>query len=333
VERYISIDNVCAWPNLTQMPDGAIIASIFNQPTHGGWEGDVECWASVDGGRMWTLRGVAAPHEPATNRMNVAAGLARDGSLVVLASGWSDRNTVGQYSDPTDGSVLPTWVCRSNDGARTWSHSEKIVAPESAPHIIPFGDIVQMGNGLLGASAYSWNRSHDNSAYFYVSEDDGLSWSYRSDIARKNGNETAMLVFPEGSILAAVRTSDDGHLHIYKSDDHGLSWAFLDDVTVSGQHPGHLLRLQDGRVLLTYGNRQDGAKGVGVRFSEDGGETWKRPRYLVDLEDPADLGYPASVQDEDGTIISAYYCSEVSQHNRYHMGVVRWNTEGQILSG
>jgi len=55
MERYIAIDNVCAWPNLTQMPDGTIIATIFNQPTHGGWEGDVECWASEDDGRTWHL--------------------------------------------------------------------------------------------------------------------------------------------------------------------------------------------------------------------------------------------------------------------------------------
>jgi Na+/melibiose symporter-like transporter len=37
----IAIDNVCAWPNLTKLPDGAIIATIFNQPCHGLWEGDV----------------------------------------------------------------------------------------------------------------------------------------------------------------------------------------------------------------------------------------------------------------------------------------------------
>lgn len=48
----IAIDNVCAWPNLTKMPDGAIIATIFNQPCHGLWEGDVECWASEDGDRL-----------------------------------------------------------------------------------------------------------------------------------------------------------------------------------------------------------------------------------------------------------------------------------------
>ena len=88
MERYIAIDNVCAWPNLTRMPDGRIIAAIFNQPCHGRWEGDVEGWETRDEGRFWTRCGVAAPHEPETNRMNVGAGLAGNGDLIVLASGW-----------------------------------------------------------------------------------------------------------------------------------------------------------------------------------------------------------------------------------------------------
>jgi hypothetical protein len=55
-QPIVAIDNVCAWPNLTVLRDGTIIATIFNQPCHGLWEGDVECWGSADGGRSWTLR-------------------------------------------------------------------------------------------------------------------------------------------------------------------------------------------------------------------------------------------------------------------------------------
>jgi len=322
MERYIAIDNVCAWPNLTRMPDGAIIASIFNQPTHGGWEGDVECWASVDGGRSWTYRGTAAPHEPTTNRMNVAAGLARDGSLVVLASGWSKRNTVGDYSSPHDGEVLSTWVCRSGDGGRTWSHAETIAPPDGMKHIVPFGDVVQLANGDLGVSVYGWSPP-GSASLFCVSEDDGLTWSHRGTIRGENANETALLVMPDGRVLAAVRTSDDGHLEVFRSDNDGADWTHLGPVTLAGQHPAHLMAMNDGRVLLTYGNRHDGAKGVGARISDNGGETWDRPRYLVDLGDTADLGYPSSVQEDDGTVVVAYYCSGVSAHERYHMAVVR----------
>ncbi len=55
VERYIAIDNVCAWPNLTAMPDGTLAVAIYNQPVHGHWHGDVEVWASTDDGTIVTV--------------------------------------------------------------------------------------------------------------------------------------------------------------------------------------------------------------------------------------------------------------------------------------
>jgi len=78
LERYVAIDNVCAWPNLTRLRDGTITATIFNHPSHGRGEGDVECWSSQDG-RFWKKRGTAAVHGSGSNRMNVAAGLAGNG--------------------------------------------------------------------------------------------------------------------------------------------------------------------------------------------------------------------------------------------------------------
>ena len=95
LERFIAIDNVCAWPNLTVLRDGTLVATIFNQPSHGSLTGDVECWASQDG-RFWKRVGTPAPHEPDTNRMNVAAGLALNGDLLVLSSGWSNQQQPGQ---------------------------------------------------------------------------------------------------------------------------------------------------------------------------------------------------------------------------------------------
>jgi hypothetical protein len=99
------------------------IATIFNQPCHGLWEGDVECWASEDGGRTWRLRGTPAPHEPGTNCMNVAAGLAANGDLVVIASGWTHRPRKGEGTAGHGGDARPLlpWVCRSSDGGRNCS--------------------------------------------------------------------------------------------------------------------------------------------------------------------------------------------------------------------
>ena len=72
--RYLAVDNVCAYPNLARLDDGTLIAAIYNQPTHGGPNGNIECWASEDGGRFWKLRGVAAPHEPERSHLQACVG-------------------------------------------------------------------------------------------------------------------------------------------------------------------------------------------------------------------------------------------------------------------
>ncbi|MDX9980397.1 MAG: sialidase family protein [Lentisphaeria bacterium] len=323
-ERYVAVDNVCAWPNLTRLPGGDIVATIFNQPTHGGWEGDVECWASGDGGRTWTRRGIPAPHEPGTNRMNVAAGCGADGELLVLASGWSRRNPAGVYSSPHEGEVLPILVCRSPDGGRTWDRTGSVAAPpEPGVRLVPFGDIVRLADDTLGVCIYTTKSTTG----FYTSSDNGRTWTARAPIGTGGTNETAPLVLPTGRLLAAARTLGDQHLELFHSDDHGASWNPAGPLTLGLQHPGHLLRLRDGRLLLTYGIRNQGLYGIGARFSPDGGATWEPPRVLVDFQTATDGGYPASVETEDGTLVTAYYCNAVPAHQRYHMGVLRWQAE------
>ncbi|MBT3377393.1 MAG: exo-alpha-sialidase [Lentisphaerae bacterium] len=204
-ERYIAVDNVCAWPILTHLPDGTVVATIFNQPTHGGWEGDVECWASGDEGRTWQLRGIPAPHEPTTNRMNVAAGLTHSGDLVVLAAGWSKRNPMGDYSDLHEGVVLPTWVCRSTDGGQTWTQSDGVEPPSTEDErLIPFGDIIRLSDGELGVCIYTWPSPDARDNHLYTSRDDGRTWARRALVRLGNTNDTAPIALRSGRLLAAA---------------------------------------------------------------------------------------------------------------------------------
>ena len=83
MERYIAIDNVCAWPNLTLLPNGEIIATIFNHPEHAAVAGtNVECWASENDGRLWKFRGTPDSPPEGESRVNQAAGLDGDGALI-----------------------------------------------------------------------------------------------------------------------------------------------------------------------------------------------------------------------------------------------------------
>lgn len=334
MERYVAIDFVCAWPNLTLMPDGTIVATIFNQPCHGRWEGDVECWASEDG-RFWSKRGVPAPHEPGTNRMNVGAGLAGNGGLIVLASGWSNRPPRPEprpvfphdtYAQP-EGSefkqsrAFVPWVCRSSDGGQTWTHAETVTLPAGVDYFIPFGDIVVAPDGALFGTCYS-----SGNVWLIRSRDDGRTWPEHVLIA-EGRNETDIVHLGGDEWLAIARSAHGQGMGLYRSQDAGAAWAHEGDVTLSNQHPGHLQRLADGRLLLSFGIRNVGVHGVGVRLSGDGGRTWSNPQFLVQYDPRADGGYPASVQLADGTVVTAYYCSQTADHQRYHMGVVRWRPE------
>lgn len=325
LERYIAVDNVCAWPNLTMLRDGTIVAAIFNKPSHGQQAGDVDCWASSDG-RFWHYRGTPTRHDPETVRMNCAAGLANNGDLIVLCSGWSNIQQPGQPKKAAfRDAILAPWVCRSADGGFTWETRKEFPAKEEGmTEWIPFGDILSGADGTLGASCYVGKKDGKEwLTYFFRSVDDGRTWKKISVISPAH-NETALFYLGGNKWLAAARID---HLDLFHSDDNGETWQAAGKLSEASQHPGHILRLQDGRLLLTYGNRVNAEKGVCVKISSDEGRTWSAPLKVADSMPGSDCGYPSSVQRADGKIVTAFYSSSEQSHNRYHMGVSIWNLE------
>ena len=65
---FVAIDGMVAWQSLTLLPNDTILATVFNQPSHGRCECDMDCFASTDGGRSWQFRSRVCEHEPGTNR-------------------------------------------------------------------------------------------------------------------------------------------------------------------------------------------------------------------------------------------------------------------------
>ena len=340
LERYVAIDNKCAWPNLTLMPDGSIIATIFSQPTHHQWEGDIECWISKDGGKIWSFLSVMSPHAPGTNQISAAVGLTHSGSLVALAMGMTNVPAPGKKSFDADKiGWLPPKICRSDDGGKTWTRTE-MKLPTQIDYLVPFGNVIKLPAGRLAVSCYSLDADDidRNTSWMFFSDDDGRTWGNARPIGTDNYNETALLHLGDGKLLAAIRTITWGkkqemeHLEMFASDDGGQTWVCRGPVSMPKQH---LLRLQDGSILMTYGSRLSGAAGIHARLSRDEGLTWDAPRVLfstpthisnstIDRGGHVDHGYPSSVQLDDGTIVTAYYCSRIPMHQRYHMGVVRW---------
>jgi Neuraminidase (sialidase) len=332
VQRVVAIDNVTAWPNLTVLRDGTISATIFNQPAHGTAEGDVECWTSRDG-QFWEKRGTAAPHDPGANRMNVAAGLAANGDLLVLAAGWSLKPSAKPGGAPLLVAPLRPWVSRSKDGGRTWNVDRQgfPAAETGMTEFVPFGDIVPGADGSLRAVCYTATRDSKlgylarvNKVSMLRSDDDGRTWKVLSAISDHH-NETALFHLGRGKWLAAARSHEaKPALDLFRSDDDGKAWRLDQRLTEPGQIPGDLLRMLDGRLLLSYGNRIAGQFGVAAKVSADDGATWSKPITVVSDLTSRDCGYPSSVQLPGGEILTGYYAQGVAGHQRYHMGAVLW---------
>ena len=315
--RVVAIDNLCAWPNVTRLRDGTLVAIVFNQPNHGFTEGDVECWGSADG-RFWKYLSTVTEHVPETVRMNHGVGLNADGHLVVLCNGWdkiAPRRNAASRPIQTVGAI-------SRDGGKSWERLGPVMpAVEGLSWHAPFGDIQSAANGDLVAGTYAFTRPKTGNVYAARSRDGGRTWNHFAAIAQGRHVEAAMLHLGGGRWLAASRRFEYLDLEIFASDDDAFTWRPVTTLDVKPVSAAHLLKLSDGRVLLTYGNRTAGDHGIDARTTADGGRTWSPPQRLVGLNAP-DCGYPDAVELPGRRLMVAYYSDGVPAHQRYHMGVV-----------
>jgi hypothetical protein len=347
-ERFMAIDGACAWPNLSLLPDGKIAAVIWPYTNHAVTEGSAESWLSDDGGATWARAGVPVPHQPGTNRMNVAVGAVGD-KLIALVGGWSQRRpyergkslgSEGADERARVGAVTLSPVpAISSDAGKTWSPLPDPDFPKrpGGRGLVPYGRIAQLADGEIGACLYG------DGVYFFTSRDNGQTWTKRGTIVAEPAthNETTWVQLAGGDLYAVARTYGDQRLEGYRSQDGGRTWKSEGALTMPLQIPGDLLRLQDGRVLLSYGARNRGLYGIWVQMGDTELKSWSAPMLLVDFEgssefqhSPApssDGGYPSTVQLADGTFVTGYYTRGVPAHQRYHVGVVRWRLPKNAL--
>lgn len=337
-ELRVVARDVCAWPAMTRLPDGTLLVANYNQPSHGRMIGDVDTWASTDGGRTWEKRAPGAPHDPGSlsNRMNVAFGALPSGEVMLVASGWSLKpDTVRPEGYEID-RILRPWVSRSVDGGRTWT-----IARESFPELspaggaqIPFGPVQAGSKGDLLVPVYdaitdektgkaSWSR-----VYVYRSSDNGHTWGDPVPLDPETRlNETALLYVGAGRWLAFARST---HLTAYESEDDGRTWSRLGPVTDRSCYPANAIVLADGRILFSYSNRTAGDPRIEAKISKDGGRTWSQPIRIVDvLAEPGggleDMGYPSSVQVAGNRVLTAFYAKRTQLYNGYQLAVAEWD--------
>ncbi|MBR2927456.1 MAG: exo-alpha-sialidase [Clostridia bacterium] len=329
------------WPTLHKGLDGTLYAVSSVRKTHHDLCSAIGMTQSSDGGKTWTPYRVIVD-TPLDDRDCSIIDLG-GGHLMVWwfspdAAGCLGENYRDWYfhrctaeqkevllkrlqSLEGDDALGGSFVSHSLDGGKTWSKRMRV--PVSSPH----GPVLMNdGKTLLASGHYYFSERYDGQTwakaniYAVISKDGGYTWEVLASLTRPKHMfggpcEPHILQLRDGTILLVCRECGRGEdagqnrTTIARSEDGGKTWSDFERVITANGGPPHLYQLSDGKVLLTYGCRIAPACGERCVVSEDGGKTWSNEMVLSVAKQPYhnDLGYPSSVQVEDGTILTLYY--------------------------
>ncbi len=312
------------FPVMALAPNGAAVAALRGGAGHIGREGRMEVVRSLDGGHSWSPPNLFADSED--DDRNPAFGVSSQGTLILLYHRQHNYDDDGNYQGGvriSDRKPVAIMATRSFDNGLTWEEPYPLSIDALATGS-PYGKIVTLDDGTVLAPIYNSQAWADeesdqrfDTSYLVRSQDDGRTWGGVSQIA-PHMNETALIVLPEGDLLAVLRDDTAGALHSTRSQDSGLTWSPTTQITQARQHPADLVHLSNGDILLTYGNRNPPHRIEG-RLSRDGGQSWldclltfsgHLYGYTVEESRRTDLGYPSSVLQggsRSGQGITMYY--------------------------
>jgi len=324
--RYIG------WPTIARTAEGELLV-VFSgdREAHVCPFGKTQIVRSKDGGKTWS-EPVTINNTPLDDR-DAGVLVTRKGTILVTwftslaflniqkrAEGaWKDH--IGKLSDETRKKWLGTWVRRSTDGGKTWGDYINTIV--TAPH-----GCIELKDGRLLYLGINYQNKPERVRQDIAgdlgsqrilsveSRDDGQTWKPIGYIPLPDGvgpdgfHEPHVVETSDGKLVGMIRhhgEPGDRVLWQTESEDGGKTWTQTRPTKIWGLPP-FLIRLRDGRLLLTYGHRRE-AYGQRACISDDGGKTWDYENEILIRDDApnGDLGYPASIQMDDETILTIYY--------------------------
>ena len=236
---------------------------------------------------------------------------------------------------PEKEKLAGSYVRVSEDYGMTWG--ETIYLPITAPHgpsLCRDGSLI-----YLGIETYETDRTHcrdlvgNENASLYRSRDGGYTWTLESKIQapdwfteKQHLDEPHVLELPNGNILGAFRIEGEKPftMAMTLSEDGGKTWGEVYPTGVSGSPP-HLMMHSSGALVCSYGRREFPC-GERAIVSYDYGRTWEDEYILHNPKDEygKDLGYPSTVEMDDGSLYTVYY-QKYEDDLKCSMLYTRWN--------
>jgi hypothetical protein len=284
---------------------------------------------SSDDGDSWSAPEIIR-HSPLDDR---DAGIIETAPGTILVSWFTSvafesnadyREHAASITPELRGRWLGNWVQRSEDGGRSWGEPIRVNA--SAPHgpvQLRDGRLLYLGVGKLDG---------ERTIVAEESVDDGITWhvigtvSHPPETAHRGLGEPHLVETASGKLVGLFRVGgeDMSERFLYQADsyDGGKTWTQARVTPMLG-FPPHLIRLRDNRLLVVYGRRLS-PYGQRSCLSNDDGETWDvEAERVVQTAPSDDLGYPASAQMLDSTILTIYYQVDQAGEKTCLMGT-RW---------
>lgn len=312
------------WSTLARRRNGELLLAVSGgREAHVCPFGRVELMRSPDGGKTWAWPQVLI--DGPTDDRDAGVLETSGGALLVTtftSVAWEERvNPDGDWpeervkrwqavglrcSKEERAGLLKQAMIRSTDGGLTWT------TPYDSNVNSPHGPFQLSDGRVLYAGVTMSDTPHRVGVC--ESKNDGESWTWLADIPTRPGDQAehyhelhGVEVSP-GRIVVQIRNhnkANERETLQTESTDGGKTWSMPHSIGVWGL-PSHLVRLRNGRLVMSYGHRRP-PYGNQVRISDDGGRTWSESLILSGDGLGGDLGYPSTVELDDGTLVTVWY--------------------------
>lgn len=124
--------------------------------------------------------------------------------------------------------------------------------------------------------------------------------------------EPHAIELPDGRLLCHIRSERGYDFSTFQTEsaDGGRTWSTpIPLLPEYGGAPAHLLLHSSGILISAYGYRQP-PYGIRLMLSADYGRTWQKDVPLFTDGVSGDLGYPATVELKDGSLLTVFYAKD-----------------------
>lgn len=230
-------------------------------------------------------------------------------------------------SDEVEDEYLGSLLSISEDNGYSWGDPYRV--PVTAPH---GPNLLQDGALIYAGTPYIKLNNEDEKECQLANASDYPISVYRSEnhrdfvkladipICPELGSEfdycePHIIQLPSGRLVLHIRADEiaagipwESKTHTIVqtvSDDGGKTWSTPKSLGCKNCPP-HLMLHSSGTLICSYGRRVPNY-GVEVMFSDDEAENWDMGYAIWDEGLDLDLGYPCSVELDNGDIFTVYY--------------------------